>query len=221
MSSPVAAIFDCDGTLVDSMGAWREVEAEFARRAGKELTPADVEALTTMSIPECGAFFHDCLGLGKDAQDVVDMIDDIMLDFYENQAELRDGVLGFVQGLAAHNVPMAIASSTPQELLEAAFRHTGLDKYMAAIVSVDLVGISKRDPDVYDYTREALGTERAQTWGFEDSIYAIRTLNRAGYRTCAVYDCDKSGTFDVLSREADVAVRAFTDLDADSFLACS
>ncbi len=216
---PPAVIFDCDGTLADSMGVWRVVESDLAHRAGRELTRADVEELTTMSIPECGAFFHDRLGLGRDGQDVVDMINETMLDFYSRRVEPRPGALEFVQELAAYGVPMAIASSTPQKLLEAAVHHMGFDDYVCAVVSVDLVGASKRDPAVYDRARATLGPERAQTWGFEDSIYAIRTLNNAGFHTCGVYDCDKSGTYDMLVHLADMAIRSFADIDAESFLA--
>ncbi len=214
----LGVMFDLDGTLVDSMSAWRELEGNLARRDGRELTPTEVDALTTMSIPECGAFIHEEFGLGSDAQDVVSIIGDFMMDFYTNRVELREGVNDFVSGLAVRDVPMALVSSTPQVLLETALHHVKLDEYIKVIVSVDLVGRSKRDPDVYDMACELIGTDRAQTWGFEDSIYAIRTLAQAGYRTCGIYDCDISATYEVLCAEADIAVRSFVDLSAESFL---
>ncbi len=216
--SELGVIFDCDGVLADSMDAWRDLEAHLAQSAGKELTHDDVDKLTTMTIPECGAYIHERFGLGKNDREIIDTICEFMMDFYAHRSTPRPGALEFVQGLAECGIPMAVASSTPQALLEAAMDHMGFDDYVCAVISVDLVGASKRDPDVYDRAREVLGTVREQTWGFEDSIYAIRTLNRAGYRTYAIYDCDKSGTYDVLSREADIAARSFTDINAESFL---
>ena len=50
--APIGVIFDCDGTLLDSMGVWREMESEFAHRAGGELSPTDKDRLTTMTTPE-------------------------------------------------------------------------------------------------------------------------------------------------------------------------
>ena len=54
-------------------------------------------------------------------------------------------------------------------------RATGIADYFSAIVSVEEVGASKREPAVYDRAREAMGTERALTWGFEDALYAMDT----------------------------------------------
>lgn len=214
-------IFDCDGTLIDSMGAWRELEADLARRVGAELDKEDTDALTTMSIPECGAYLHGKFGLGDSPADVVGMIDEFMMDFYANRSAARPGALAFVRGLAEASVPMAVASSTPSALLRAGIEHAGFAPYMRAVVSVDDVGKSKREPAVYDRAREALGTTRAQTWGFEDATYALRTLNAAGYRTFGVYDCDLSGTFEELAGEADMVARSFEDVSAAEFMSCA
>ena len=46
----IGVIFDCDGTLVDSMGAWHEVDRTLAAEAGITLTEADAEAITTLSL---------------------------------------------------------------------------------------------------------------------------------------------------------------------------
>ena len=89
----IGVIFDCDGTLLDSMDVWREVEDELARRAGAQLTDADKDELTTLNIPEAGAFFHDRFGLGAAADDVVRMMDELMLDYYRNRAHERPGAL--------------------------------------------------------------------------------------------------------------------------------
>ena len=94
-----ASFFDCDGTLIDSMGAWRELEADLARRVGAELDKEDTDALTTMSIPECGAYLHGKFGLGESPEEVVGTIDDFMMDYYANRSVARPGALRFVRGL--------------------------------------------------------------------------------------------------------------------------
>ena len=65
---------------------------------------------------------------------------------------------------------------------------TGIADYFCAIISVDAVGASKREPAVYNYAREVMGTDRPFTWGFEDSLYAMDTLVKAGYPVFGLYD---------------------------------
>lgn len=215
----IGVIYDCDGTLVDSMGVWRALEDELAARGGFTLTKADTDHITTLTIPECGDFFHEKFGLGDSGAQVKAMIDEFMMDFYRNRAEGRPGALAFVRALAERGVPQSVASSTPKPLLEAGLAHAGFTPYLEAIVSVDDVGASKREPAVYDRAREALGTTRAQTWGFEDALYAVRTLSAAGYGTVGVYDNDLAGTYDDLEAAADLVIRDFRQLNPDEFLA--
>lgn len=210
-------IFDCDGTLIDSMVAWREVEDELARRAGVTLTKQQTDLITTLTLPEVGDLFHEEFGLGESAQDVLDVIDQFMGDFYTNRAQARPGALEFVRTLHERDIPMAVASSTPSELLRAAIEHARFAPYMRAVISVDDVGHSKREPHVYDHARSFLGTQRENTFGFEDAAYALVTLDDAGYRTVGVYDCDLSGTRDQLKQLAGVYAESFEELDGETF----
>ncbi|MEA5019839.1 MAG: HAD family phosphatase [Gordonibacter sp.] len=210
-------IFDCDGTLLDSMGAWIEVEEELARRAGTQLTRAESDLLTTLTIPEAGDFFHERCGLGSCGADAVLMMDELILDYYRTRASERPGALAFVRSLAERGVRMSVASSSPQPYLQAGLELTGFMPYLDHVVSVDDVGKSKREPAVYDYTRDLMGTPLETTWGFEDSAYALRTLRAARYRTVGIYDNDLSGTFEELVALSDRAIKSFEELDGAVF----
>lgn len=217
----IGVIFDCDGTLLDSAGVWREVEDELARRAGAQLTKADTDELTTLTIPEAGAFFFERFGLGASADEVVGMIDELMLAYYRQRACERPGALAFVQALAERGVAMSVASSSPQAYLQAGLETAGFLPYLDAVVSVDDVGKSKREPAVYDRARELMGTPLATTWGFEDSAYALRTLRDAGYRTVGVYDSDLAGTYKELQSLANHTIKTFKALTPAEFLSWS
>ena len=210
----IGVIFDCDGTLLDSMDVWREVEDELARRAGAQLTDADKDELTTLNIPEAGAFFHDRFGLGAAADDVVRMMDELMLDYYRNRAHERPGALVFVRALVERGVRVSVASSSPQKYLQAGLERAGFAPYVGLVVSVDDVSSSK----LYDHTRRLMGTPLETTWGFEDSAYALRTLRGAGYRTVGIYDRDDAGTHEELRANADAVIDSFEELDAETFI---
>ena len=74
---------------------------------------------------------------------------------------------------------------------------------------------------MYDRAREAMGTPLATTWGVEDSVYAVRTLKAAGYRTLGIYDCDISGTAEELREVAERFIATFEDVDCDTFVSWS
>ena len=59
------AIFDCDGTLLDSLGAWRGLEDEVSRLAGVTVTPEEHKMFTTFTIPEVARYFHEQYGLAS------------------------------------------------------------------------------------------------------------------------------------------------------------
>ena len=154
-ASEIGVVFDCDGTLLDSMGVWHGLQNELAERAGGTLTADDVAALAPMSIPECGAFFHERFGLGESDREVVGMIDEYMLDFYRHRAEPRPGALEFVQGLAQAGAHLTVASSSPKPYLMAGIERCGFAPYLERVLSVEDVHSTKREPDVWDRARES------------------------------------------------------------------
>lgn len=211
----LGVIFDCDGTLLDSMGFWHNLDQRLASRAGVALTKDDADYMTAATIAECSAYLHDKFGVGDSAQDVERMIDDEMMSYYENEAEPKLGALDLVRGLYEAGVPMGVASSTPPKLLHVGLERTGFAEYMKAIYSVDDFNSSKREPLVYNKVREVLGTKTEDTWGVEDALYAIRTLNAAGYKTLAIYDSEIAGSPSELESEADKFIMTFADLTAE------
>ncbi len=215
----IGIIFDCDGTLVDSMGAWHDVDRTLCAEAGIGLTEADADAITTMSLEEASAYLHEQCGLGESTAAVMDLIFERMRAFYANDVEAKPGALALVQALYERGVPMAVASSTSPDMLRTCLDRCGFTPYLRAIVSVDDLNTSKREPAVYDYARSFLGTERANTWGFEDAAYALDTLRDVGYRTAAIYDNDISGTCEALIARADFLIPTFEALDPETFLA--
>ena len=212
-------IFDCDGTLLDTMPAWRAAERALASRAGARLTGDDVALLNTLTVGEAGEFFHRKFSVGAHAHEAADILQDLVVGHYALAVRARFGALEFVRVLHALGIKMGVASSSPKQLLEMGLGHAGLREYFAVVASTDDVGASKRQPDVYDYARAFLGTPKSSTWVFEDASYALRTLARAGYHTVGIHDRDDSGTFDELSSLADIAILGYADLDPVEFVA--
>ena len=213
----IGIVFDCDGTLLDSLGMWGELNQELSRRAGCEFSEDERDAIVTFTIPEMGAFMHERFGLGESAEDVVCMMNDFLLDYYRTQVRERPGALAFVRALHERGVAMSVASSSPQAYLQAGLAHAGFTPYLTAVVSVDDVGASKREPVVYDHARSLMGTPLESTWVFEDAAYALRTVRAAGYHAVGIYG-GESDTAEALESLADVAITSYEDFPPEEFL---
>jgi beta-phosphoglucomutase-like phosphatase (HAD superfamily) len=213
-------VFDCDGTLLDSMKAWHGVDDRIAAKYGFSITKEDRDELNQRTLPECCEYLHDKLGVGEDVEAVREMILDDMREFYRG-AKAKPGVYDFVEGLAKAGVPMSVASTTPPELLRIGLDAAGLTDYFEAIVSAEDVGASKREPLVYDVASEPFGTARENTWGFEDALYAATTLRGAGYKVACIYDTDHAGTRAELTEISDLFIEGFDQITAEEFLKIS
>ncbi len=217
-AAQIGAIFDCDGTLIDSVGGWRRVEHEFARMCGHTISADEMRLLSTFTLGETGEFYHNNFGLGSSPEQVVEMADEILVDYYRTSVELRSGVGDFLEGLVRVGVPMTMASSSPQRYLQGGIARTGIAEYFSLVLSTDDVGAPKRQPLIYQRAARHMGTDYASTWGFEDSLYAVRTLVQNGFKCAGCYDRDDSATIEQLQREATLLIPSFDAVTAEDFL---
>lgn len=209
--SITGAIFDCDGTLLDSLEAWRGIEGVLAREAKVHVSAEERALFTTFTIPEVAGYFHETYGLGKTAESVQALINEYMLDYYQNRASLLPGVVQFLEACAREDVIMSVASSSALEFLEAGLAGTGIREYFSSVISVDQVGSSKREPYIFNYACEQMKTDRKTTWGFEDSVYAMKTLSDAHFPVVGIYESSENNT-EELRTYAQIFIQSFDEL---------
>ena len=185
-----AAIFDMDGTLVDSLMLWDVLWSEFGRRfdGNADFRPAeqDDKAVRTMLLKDAMELIHQQYGFAASGEELLDIANEIMLDFYENRVELKPGVRAFLEHCRQNGTRRCISSATEKRLVQVAMRHCGLEKYFEKLFSCGDVGKGKDEPDVFLLTLERLGTTADETWMFEDSFVALQTAKRIGMPTVEI-----------------------------------
>lgn len=187
-----AAIFDMDGTLVDSLGLWDVLWQAFGDRfcGGVKFVP-DAESerkVRTMALREGMYLLHENCGLGKNGEAVFRTADEVFRNFYANSVTLKEGVWEYLNYCRDNGIRTVIASATAPELIEIALKHCGVRDYFEEIFSCSVVGKGKESPDIFLHTLDWLGTSLEETWVFEDSYVALETAQRAGFPTVGVYD---------------------------------
>ncbi|MBR3691993.1 MAG: HAD family phosphatase [Clostridia bacterium] len=200
------AIFDLDGTLVDSLGLWEYFWSRFGEKYLQNPAfrpdPADDRAYRTMPVAESMRHAHEKYGLGASGEALCAESDAVMEDFYANRVETKPGVRELLAALKARGVRMVIASATRRDFLDLALRHCGIDTYFEAFFSCADLGVGKDRPDVFLLAAEYLGLALEACCVFEDSALAVQTAAGIGMRTVGIFDKNNYGQ-DVLRATAE------------------
>lgn len=181
------AIFDMDGTLLDSMPVWDQLSQRFLGQYGVAVTKADYEAIEGTTQLQGAQYFIDTYPfLPLTAETLIAGLDQLITARYEQLARPKDGVRPFLEGLRARGVKLAIATLTARHHAEKALRDRGLLQYFEFMLTIEDVGVSKREPDIYLAAADRLGLRPACCVVFEDAPYAGQTAKKAGFRVCGM-----------------------------------
>ena len=187
-----AAIFDMDGTLVDSLMLWDVLWSTFGERFlnNKSFTPSveDDKKVRTLTLKDAMKLIHDNYDLGGSGEELLSEANRIMNDFYAEKVELKNGAREFLEYCKNNGVKMCIASATAPELIDVALKHCDIEKYFLKVFSCGDIGKGKDEPDIFLHAADFLNTESSETWVFEDSLTAIETAVKIGMPTVGVYD---------------------------------
>lgn len=180
-----AAIFDADGTLLDSMHIWDELGARFLRSIN--LTPENglSEILYDMSLEQGCRYLQAHYKINRSLKQIRESILAIIEDFYVDEVKLKPGVKNFIERV---NLPSVIATSGDKDLLTAALVRNGIDKYFANIFTCSELKTDKNEPKIFLECSKFLGIRPENIILFEDSLFAMKTAKEAGFIIAGVKD---------------------------------
>ena len=184
-----SAIFDMDGTLLDSMGMWR-TRAETLVRSHGATPPPDLNSrVNHLSVREGAALCKELCGLPGTVDELAEEVWGQIEQFYRHEVQPKAGLVKFLSLLKMEGVWMYVATATDRPLAEAALRCAGIDGFFRGIVTIQEAGKNKYESaEVYERALRRLRSTKKDTVVFEDALYALRTAKAAGFRTAAVYD---------------------------------
>ena len=129
-----AVLFDLDGTLVDSMWVWSEVDIRYLGEMGLSV-PADLqEEIEGMGFTEVAEYFKKRFQISQDIEQIKETWNILAMDAYQNQVKLKPGIRSFLTYLKSQNIRTAVASSNSWELIEAVLKSHRIDRYFDCIV---------------------------------------------------------------------------------------
>ena len=201
------AIFDMDGTLVDSMIYWKCLATEFLERKGvQEISPAVLERIKPMTMTESAALFIEEYGLSGTAESIAAEMNAMMDEHYSKDIPLKSGVAVYLETLYRRGVAMCVASATAEDLMDACLTRLGVAQYVSFLLSCETVGSGKNRPDVYWEAAKRLGAGPEDIAVYEDALYAANTAKQAGFYTIAVRDDSNQPHWEILTALADEVI---------------
>ncbi|MCL2401096.1 MAG: HAD family phosphatase [Oscillospiraceae bacterium] len=188
MTNIKGAIFDVDGTMLDSMQIWENVAENYLISQGAVPQPELNDELSQIGGHQIPAYFRAEYGLTQTEEAIHAGIHALLADFYFNEAPLKAGIIEILEAFQNRGIKMCVATATDRSLIEPALQRCGIAKYFGRIFTCAEEQTSKSRPDIYLTAAEFLGTEAADTLVFEDALYAVKSATQAGFPVVAVYD---------------------------------
>lgn len=182
------AIFDADGTLLDSMPMWSGGGSGYLRGLGIEAKGDLDERFRDMSLYQSALCLKEEYGLSLSLEEIAHGINSMVDNLYAETVPLKPGVLALLEGLRQRGVKMCVATASEAYQISMALERCGAAHYFEKVFSCVDVGHGKDEPDIYRQAQECLGTDKADTFVFEDALYAVRTAKADGYKTVGVHD---------------------------------
>lgn len=208
-----AVLFDLDGTLVDSMWMWKDIDIEYLGKYGIEL-PEDLQnKIEGMSFSETALYFKEQFLLEASLEQIKEDWNQMAMNKYSNEVPLKEGALELLIYLKEHNIRAGIATSNSRTLVDLLIDKLGIIDYFQSIRTSCEVERGKPAPDIYLLVSKDLGVDAEQCLVFEDVVQGVIAGKNAGMKVCAVYDLFSHADTVMKKEIADYYINSFKELN--------
>lgn len=207
-----AAIFDLDGTIIDSMYVWKKVDVDFLTQRGIPVTKEYTEAVRGMFFRTAAEYTRTAYGLSESVDEIVQCWLDMAHEEYAHHVRLKPYIREYLDVLKSKGIKLGMATSSDPYLLEPVLKSNGIRHYFDEVCYTSEVGRNKSYPDIYRYTARKLGVSERNCMVFEDIPEGIDGANKAEMYTVAVYDEASKENEDYLRKAADQYIFDFSDM---------
>jgi HAD superfamily hydrolase (TIGR01509 family) len=196
------ALFDLDGTLIDSMWVWDHLCRNWLIEKGKSPEANLEQIIKTMTLTQSAEYMIRRYGIDLSPAEIAAQWNAVALGRYENSVTLKPGMAELVRELKEGGTKLAVVTSCFPEACKAALTRHGLRQYFSTIVYTDEAPGNKGDPHIWLAAAKRLGLPPGDCVVFEDFYQALKGVRAAGMGFAAVYD-KSCAEWEAMKAEAD------------------
>ena len=205
-------IFDLDGTLVDSMWIWSQIDIEYLKIKGHSLPDDLRNEITHLSFYQTAIYFKNRFNIDDSIDDILNAWHKMAFDHYANNVKLKAGVKDFLIYLKSQKIKIALATSNSLPLLEVCLKNNNIYDYFDSITITDEVAKGKDCPDIYLLAAKKLNINPKNCLVFEDILSAIKSAKAANMKVIAVKDDECLDSKEKILKYADKYIESFLEL---------
>lgn len=207
-----AAIFDADGTLIDSMHVWDGIGEKYLKSLGVE-PEADIDKIIAdMSFADSCAYMIKTYGIKKSVPQMIKEISERVADEYRFEIPLKAGVYDYLKKLEGEGVKICVLTASERGYITECFERLGIMPFISFIMTCSEESLDKNSPQVFHRAANRLGVNREDITVFEDSFNAIASAKKGDYRVCAVYDDSAEKYKNEIRKISDIYIKDFREL---------
>ena len=204
-----AALFDVDGTLLDSLGVWQDIDRRYFAMKGMEVPEHYAEQINGLSFLQTAVYTKEHFGFPESPEEIAALWREMCREEYEKHLTIKPGVKKYLTGLRERGVKLAVVTTLSRNLFGPALERNGILHLFDACATTDEGGETKAEGRIYTLAAQRLDMPNADCAVFEDIPEGLTGAKKAGMTAVLVYDRHNEKSLSVSKNICDHYIETF------------